>query len=474
LIKTTNNITTNIMIYRTIKELRDAYKSGATNPQDYISNVLSTIKELDKDNNSVISINEDYVKTVLDNLDQYSDKPLYGIPCLIKDNILVSGLGVTAQSKILKGHNAAYTSDVAQALIDNGAVIIGYTNMDEFAFGSSTEYSGYGNVTKNAFDKTKVAGGTSGGSAVAVALDLVPFALGTDTGGSVRQPASFNGVYGFRPTYGAISRYGVIASASSFDQVGPIANCVEDVELIYSILKGKKPKDQTSIQLAEINNTTKPTIGICTEFMSNLDDSVESKFSTLINKLKESYEVKSINLPHTKYILPVYYILQTVEAASNLERFDQIRYASTQTIGGADDLFFKAREAEFGEEVKRRIMLGTYTSSAGYYDAYYNQACKVRKIIQDEYAQAFKEVDVLIMPACPFPAWDIGGKTADPMAMYTADIMTVSQPIAKLPAMTLPLSKKSELPIGLQIVGAEGRDTDLLSIAKLLDTIVDK
>jgi aspartyl-tRNA(Asn)/glutamyl-tRNA(Gln) amidotransferase subunit A len=462
------------MIYRTIGELSEVYTSGLTTPLEYITKLLSTIKETDKDNNSVISINEEYAKKVLETIETKKGKKLYGIPCLIKDNILVQGLNVTAQSKILKGHVAAYTSDVAQALIDEGAVIIGYTNMDEFAFGSSTEFSGYGNVTKNAYDKTKVAGGTSGGSAVAVALDLVPFALGTDTGGSVRQPASFNGVYGFRPTYGAISRYGVIASASSFDQVGPIANNVEDVELIYSILKGKKPKDQTSIILNPLINTIKPTIGICSEFMSNLDDSVESKFTTLIDKLKLSYEVKTINLPHTKYILPVYYILQTVEAASNLERFDQIRYAQTQTIGGADDLFFKAREAEFGEEVKRRIMLGTYTSSAGYYDAYYNQACKVRKIIQDEYAKAFEEVDVLIMPACPFPAWDIGGKTADPMAMYTADIMTVSQPIAKLPAMTLPLSKKSELPIGLQIVGAEGRDLDLINIAKLVDTIVEK
>lgn len=459
------------MIYRTISELSSAYATGITTPQEYILKLLSTIKDSDKDNNSVIAINEEYVKKILSSIEIKKGKKLYGIPCLIKDNILLEGMEVRAQSKILNGHKAAYTSDVANALVDEGAVIIGYTNMDEFAFGSSTEYSGYGNVTKNAYDKTKVAGGTSGGSAVAVALDLVPFALGTDTGGSVRQPAAFNGVYGFRPTYGAVSRYGVIASASSFDQVGPIANNVEDIELIFGILKGKKSGDQTSIEIKKDESTSKPTIGICSEFMSNLDDSVESKFTTLIDKLKQSYEIKSINLPHTKYILPVYYILQTVEAASNLERFDQIRYAQTQPIANADDLFFKAREAEFGEEVKRRIMLGTYTSSAGYYDAYYNQACKVRKIIQDEYAQAFKEVDVMIMPACPFPAWDIGGKTQDPMAMYTADIMTVSQPIAKLPAISMPLSSKEELPIGLQIVGAEGKDMELLTIAKALESM---
>lgn len=459
------------MIYHTIKELREAYHSSTTNPKEYITQLLNVIESMDSNNQSVVRINKDYTFKSIDNLPEDKSLPLWGIPCLIKDNILVEGLEVNAQSRILKGYKASYTSDVAQSLIDAGAIIIGYTNMDEFAFGSSTEYSGYGQITKNASDTTRVAGGTSGGSAVAVALKLVPFALGTDTGGSVRQPASFNGVYGLRPTYGAVSRYGVIASASSFDQVGPIANSIEDVELVYSVLKGKKPLDQTSINLTQSNETKKIRVGVCKEFVTNLEDQVEEKFKELIGKLSGEYELIDISLPHTKYILPVYYILQTVEAASNLERFDQIRFASTTQIDSKDDLYFGPRNIELGDEVKRRIMLGTYTSSAGYYDAYYNQACKVRKIIQDEYAKAFENCDVLLMPACPFPAWKIGEKSLDPMAMYTADIMTVSQPIAKLPALIIPLSKAEQLPVGLQIVGAEKSDEILINIAKNLEKV---
>jgi aspartyl-tRNA(Asn)/glutamyl-tRNA(Gln) amidotransferase subunit A len=459
------------MIYRTIKELKEAYISGITTPDKYINELFDVVSSMDESNQSIVRLNKDYALKSITQLSKDTSLPLWGIPCLIKDNILVEGLEVNAQSKILKGYIAAYTSDVAQSLIDAGAIIIGYTNMDEFAFGSSTEYSGYGQVTKNANDKDRVAGGTSGGSAVAVALNIVPFALGTDTGGSVRQPASFNGVYGLRPTYGAVSRYGVIASASSFDQVGPIANSVEDIELVYSVLKGKQPKDQTSINIISTPTTSKLRVGVCKEFVENLEDQVESKFKSLVSTLANDYELVDISLPHTKYILPVYYILQTVEAASNLERFDQIRYASTTNIDSKDDLYFSPRSIELGEEVKRRIMLGTYTSSAGYYDAYYNQACKVRKIIQDEYSSAFTKVDVLLMPACPFPAWKIGEKSMDPMAMYTADIMTVSQPIAKLPAMIIPLSSDNELPVGLQLVGAEQSDDELLKIAKKLELV---
>jgi aspartyl-tRNA(Asn)/glutamyl-tRNA(Gln) amidotransferase subunit A len=459
------------MIYHTIKELSQAYSSGITSPKQYIESLLDQISVLDAGTQSIVRIISDYAMESIANLPSDRTLPLWGIPCLIKDNILVEGLEVNAQSKILKGYKASYTSDVVQSLIDAGAIIIGYTNMDEFAFGSSTEYSGYGQVTKNAKDSERVAGGTSGGSAVAVALGLVPFALGTDTGGSVRQPASFNGVYGLRPTYGSVSRYGVIASASSFDQVGPITNSVEDLELVYSVLKGKKPKDQTSINIVSAPSKGKLRLGVCKEFVENLEDSVESKFKSLIATLNQEYELIDVSLPHTKYILPVYYILQTVEAASNLERFDQIRFASTTTINSKDDLYFSPRSIELGDEVKRRIMLGTYTSSAGYYDAYYNQACKVRKIIQDEYAKAFESVDVLLMPACPFPAWKIGEKSIEPMSMYTADIMTVSQPIAKLPAMIIPLSNKGELPIGLQLVGAEQSEEILMDIAKKIETI---
>ena len=462
-------------VYKTIKNLQESYKNNITTPKEYIKNLLETIQDLDKDNQSIVSIDKVLVESLLQNLeDNYpttNSLPLWGIPCLIKDNILLEGQEVNAQSKILKGYIAPYTSDVARKLIEAGAIIIGRTNMDEFAFGSSTEFSGFGQVTKNAHDTTKVAGGTSGGSAVAIALGLVPFALGSDTGGSIRQPASFNGIYGLRPTYGSVSRYGVIASASSFDQVGPLANCLEDIELVYSILKGKEVNDQTSINLPDLIAISKPRIGIAKEFLENLNPEVKEAFDELINKVKNSYDLVEIELPHTKYILPVYYILQTVEASSNLERFDQVRFARSVEILESKDLYYKARETELGDETKRRIMLGTYTSSAGYYDAYYNQACKVRKIIQDEYQLAFTKIDALIMPACPFPAWDIGGKTDDPMAMYTADIMTVSQPIAKLPALVVPLAMSNNLPVGLQIVAKENNDINLLAIAKLIEEL---
>jgi aspartyl-tRNA(Asn)/glutamyl-tRNA(Gln) amidotransferase subunit A len=344
------------MLYHTISSMLEAYRTGVVSPLEYLKTLEENVKSLDSQNTSIIQFTFEYARSMAAKLPDDKNLKLWGVPFLIKDNILVEGLHSSAQSKLLANHKAAYTSDVAKALIEEGALIIGYTNMDEFAFGSSTEYSGFGNITKNAHDLSKVAGGTSGGSAVAVALKLVPFALGTDTGGSIRQPASFNGVYGLRPTYGSVSRYGVIASASSFDQVGPLANNIEDVELVYNILRGKKNKDQTSINIAQ-EVTTKPKIGICKEFLTNLDDSVEKPFNELIVKLRNNYEVIDISLAHTKYILPVYYILQTVEAASNLERFDQIRYSQTTSIANSDELFFKPRELELGEEVKRRIML---------------------------------------------------------------------------------------------------------------------
>jgi aspartyl-tRNA(Asn)/glutamyl-tRNA(Gln) amidotransferase subunit A len=482
------------MIYKTIDSIKNAYISGEVTPFEYIKNICESIKVLDQDVCSLVKLYPENALLQLENLvdktkiedanfiagEKVSEKifenfPLFAIPFLVKDNILVEGFTVTAQSKILENYKAVYTADVILKLQKAGAIVIGQTNMDEFAFGSSTEFSGFGNVTRNPSDLTKVAGGTSGGSAAAVALGLVPFALGTDTGGSIRQPASFTGTYGLRPTYGSVSRFGVIPSASSFDQVGPIANSLEDLEIIYKIIGGVSSNDQTSIKLidhkAPLGVGEKIKIAYVKEFQEGIDVKVGKVFSNFLKSLSSNttFEVIEIELPLTKYILPVYYILQTVEAASNLERFDQIRFAKSCEILNSSELYFKPREEKLGEEVKRRIMLGTFTSSAGYYDAYYNKACQVRSMIQKEYADVFNSgIDAILMPASPFPAFEIGGKITDPMAMYTADIMTVSQPIARIPAIVIPFTKVDELPVGLQIVGKEGSDLNLIKIADQL------
>jgi aspartyl-tRNA(Asn)/glutamyl-tRNA(Gln) amidotransferase subunit A len=466
--------------YKNIEDLHKAYFLGQTNPTTYINDLIDNILELDVNTESIVRIYKDEANKQLETLATFANKEdleLYGVPFLIKDNIMYEGFEVTAQSKILSGYRAVYTAKVVKRLTQKGAICIGQTNMDEFAFGSSTEQSGFGQVTKNQIDNTKVAGGTSGGSAVAIGLGLVPFALGTDTGGSIRQPASFTGVYGFRPTYGSVPRVGAIASASSFDQIGPFASSLDDLALVYNILRGVSTEDQTSIDIKD-NYTNidddKLSVAIVPEFLQGLNPEVSKFFTDLIIKLKRDPKiiVKEQNLPLTPYILPVYYILQTVEASSNLERFDQIRFAKSVEVLEKAHLFNNPREQLLGDETKRRIMLGTYTSSAGYFDAYYNQACKVRSLIQKEYQLLFDNSDILIMPASPFEAFDIGGKTHNPIAMYTADIMTVSQPIARLPGLVIPFGKSSGMPVGLQIVSKEGSDLKLLLNAKIITEIL--
>ena len=469
-----------------IKSIRDQYFVASdfrVSVTDYITSLIDSIAVKDSDTNSVIrvckirALEQSKLLDGLNELDK-NNLPLFGVPYFVKDNILVKRLEVTAQSKILNGYIASYSADVVVRLEKLGAVLIGQTNMDEFAFGSSTEQSGYGNITRNPANLDKVSGGTSGGSAVSVALGLVPFALGTDTGGSVRQPASFTGVYSMRPTYGTISRFGVIASASSFDQVGVLSANLEDLETVVKILEIKSTNDQTSIatlneeKISEVINVV-----VCNEFLEGLDANVKNKFDNVINILASNprYNVNYVSLQLTKYVLPVYYILQTVEASSNLERFDQVRYGKQIGLDPqlpmlSKDMYFGARSTLIGDEAIRRIMLGTYTSSAGYYDAYYNQACKIRSMIKNEYINLFKTGDVLIMPASPFTAFDIGGKISDPISMYTADIMTVSQPISKLPAVVIPLKVETgEMPIGLQIVGSEYKDLSLLEICNTIE-----
>jgi aspartyl-tRNA(Asn)/glutamyl-tRNA(Gln) amidotransferase subunit A len=459
----------------TISEIHSLYFQKTAKVVEIIEYFLSKIVHGDGEIQSVVRMNSKVALKLAKNLDEelqlilfedlIKSKPLFGIPFALKDNVLIQDQPLTAQSRILEGYIASYSSDIYKHLEDAGAILVAQTNMDEFAFGSSTEYSGYGQITHNPHDLSRVPGGTSGGSAAIVAAGLVPFAIGTDTGGSIRQPASFCGVYGIRPTYGTVSRFGIVASASSFDQAGPLANSLEDCETILNVLKGKSQKDQTIVE-KKPQSMSRKVLGIPKQFFGEgLDTEVRNIIQTSIDKLAQTYSIKEIELPYSDQTLSVYYILQTVEAAANLERFDGVRYGKQVENG---ELFFASRGEYLGHETQKRIMLGTYTSSAGYYDAYYNKACQVRELIRRDYEKAFEEVDALLMPVSPFPAFKIGENTTDPLAMYLADTMTTSHPIAKIPGLSVPVGKISNLPVGLQIVGKEFGDDVLFEVARNL------
>ncbi len=407
---------------------------------------------------------------------------LTGIPLAIKDNILIQGRRVGAASKILEGYVAPYDATAIKKLKNAGAVFLGRTNCDEFAMGSSTENSAYG-VTKNLHDACRVAGGSSGGSAAAVAADLALSALGSDTGGSVRQPASFCGVVGFKPTYGAVSRYGLIAMGSSLDCIGPLAKTVEDVEIVFDAIKGSDPMDSTSIDL-KIRNSKFPArrsigaggeirnlqIGVPRSFVERegIDAEVLKDFNESLERLQKSgAKIVDVELPDVKYALPCYYIIMPAEASTNLARFDGVKYGLHKDGANLLGDYFKTRGAGFGPEPRRRILLGTYVLSAGYYDAYYGKAVAVRRRIAAMFAETFKQVDVIATPTSPAPAWRIGEKT-DPLSAYLADIFTVTANIAGIPAISLPSGKtKSGLPLGLQIMAAHGREDVLFAAGKL-------
>jgi aspartyl-tRNA(Asn)/glutamyl-tRNA(Gln) amidotransferase subunit A len=457
----------------TISEIHSLYSQKFVTVIEIVQYFIGKIEQGDSEINSTVRTNDILAVEIAKNLDRelsssvFDDlvktRPLFGIPFALKDNVLVQDQPLTAQSRILEGYVASYSSDIYKNLEQAGAVLVAQTNMDEFAFGSSTEYSGFGQITKNPNDLSRVPGGTSGGSAAIVAAGFVPFAIGTDTGGSIRQPASFCGVYGIRPTYGTVSRFGIVASASSFDQAGPLANSLEDCEIILKVLGGKSKKDQTSVE-SKSKSESKKILGIPKQFFTEgLDKEVLNIIQTSIDKLSKTYTIKEVDLPYSDQTLSVYYILQTVEAAANLERFDGVRYGKQVENG---ELFFASRGEFLGHETQKRIMLGTYTSSAGYYDAYYNKACQVRELIRKDYEKAFEEVDALLMPVSPFPAFKIGENTADPLAMYLADTMTTSHPIAKIPGLSVPVGKIGNLPVGLQIVGKEFGDDMLFEVAR--------
>ncbi|MBU3896022.1 Asp-tRNA(Asn)/Glu-tRNA(Gln) amidotransferase subunit GatA [Patescibacteria group bacterium] len=448
-----------------IKQIRQGLLKGEFSAKEIAQKYLSQIEKSKLD--AFISVCPDLALKKAKEADEIiaSKKelsPLAGIPCAIKDNILVSGIRCTAGSRILEKYIAPYNATVIEKM---SAVILGKTNLDEFGMGASTENSAF-MTTKNPHDLTRVPGGSSGGSAAAVSAKECVFALGSDTGGSIRQPSSFSGVVGFKPSYGAVSRYGLIAFASSLEQIGPIAENVEDAEIVFKAIMGKDEKDSTSVSITE-DRIGDFKIGIPKEyFVSGLDPEVEKTIKSAVKKIEDAgIKIEEISLPHTEYALACYYIIAPSEASANLARYDGIKYGLSEK---AEDLlsgYLKTR-ASFGPEVKRRIMLGTYSLSSGYYDAYYLKAQTVRNLICQDFEKAFKKVDLILTPVSPTVAFKIGEKK-DPLSMYLSDIFTVAVNLAGLPAISIPC--KHSLPVGLQIIGKRFSDFKVLSSASFIE-----
>lgn len=408
---------------------------------------------------------------------------LAGIPIGIKDNLCTKGIPTTCASHILQNFVPPYESTVTQKLIDAGAVMVGKANLDEFAMGGSTETSAF-QKTGNPWDLSRVPGGSSGGSAAAVAAEECPIALGSDTGGSIRQPASFCGIVGLKPTYGLVSRYGLVAFASSLDQIGPFGRSVEDTAILLNEIAGHDPKDATSlkVKIPDYTQFLKPDlkgkrVGVIKEtFGEGLDPQVETAVRAAIDQLKAlGAEVKEISCPRFRYGIAAYYIIAPSEASANLARYDGVKYGAR--IEDADNLmemYTRTRSQGFGAEVKRRIMIGTYALSAGYYDAYYLKAQKVRTLIKQDFEQAFEQVDVLVSPTAPTTAFKIGDKSTDPLSMYLVDLMTIPVNLAGLPGMSVPCGFDSDgLPIGLQIIGGVLREDNIFQVGYAYEQATD-
>ncbi len=467
------------------QEIYNKIKEGELKYSEYISNILNNIN---KDINAFISLNKNInTEEIENNIKEGKERKLEGLTFGIKDNILVKGINATAGSKMLKDYVGVYDATVVKKIREAGGVIVGKTNMDEFAMGSSNETSYFG-VVKNPHDLNKVPGGSSGGSAASVAGLMVDVALGSDTAGSIRQPASFCGVVGFKPTYGAVSRFGLISMCSSLDVIGPIANSVSDCEKVFNVIAGKDDYDATSLDVLEedkewnIDDVKKLVVGVPKEyFVDGVDEEVKEKVHNFIEKLKDmGVKVKEISLPYSEYAIACYYIIMPAEVSSNLARYDNVRYGSKidslkeLDIKSLRDLYFKTRGDGFGTEVKRRVLLGTYVLSKGFYDQYYTKAQKVRRLIKNDFDKAFSEVDIILTPTCPDKAFNFGEKNKDPIAMYLSDVFTVPMNLAGIPAINLPLAKsKDGLPIGLQLVMQEKLDKRLLKISKVVENLIN-
>lgn len=453
----------------TIHQAHEAMKKGEYTPWDLAQKYLKNIEAKNKEINAYLEVFSDIKEQCEAAAARFKDGTatlLTGIPCAVKDNILIKGKKAGAASKILENYVATYDATAIEKLKKEGVVFLGRVNMDEFAMGGSTENSAYG-VTKNPIDSTRVSGGSSGGSAAAVAMDGALIALGTDTGGSVRQPASFCGVVGLKPTYGAISRYGMMAMAASLNQIGTIAPTVTDTEIFFNAIKGKDPKDSVSIDLTEVQLPKKIVVGVPDFERNGVQSDVLKNFDESIERFKKlGYEIKDISLPHIKYALAVYYVVMPAEVSSDMARFDGVKYGlHVDGKDGIDD-YFVTRAKGLGKEVRRRILLGTYVLSSGYYDAYYNKANIVRELIREDFRKAFESVDVILTPTAPTPAFKIGEKTSDPLQMYLEDIFTVTANLTGNPAMSIPSGFSGKLPIGIQMTARHGEEATLFAVGK--------
>ncbi len=459
----------------TIKDASVALRDGEYTSVQLTEAVLTNAKKENPEINAYAEIFEDAVELAAKAdalIARKEGGPMTGIPVSIKDNMLYQGKESTSGSMILRGHKATYNGTAVEKLIAGGAVIIGRTNMDEFAMGSSTETCAYGQV-KNPIDPTRVPGGSSGGAAASLTMGGALGSYGSDTGGSIRQPAAFCGIVGLKPTYGAVSRYGLMALASSLDQIGPFGKTVEDTRLLFDAVRGHDPMDSTSVPEAHALRAKRDapktlTIGIPEAFidMDGMDADVRENFRATIARLEASgHKIKPIDLPSMPRSLAVYYIIQPAEASANLARYDGIRFGFSKSADRLREVYTETRGEGFGKEVRRRILLGTYVLSAGYYDAYYNKAVAVRRMIMEEMKKAFSEVDVIATPTTPSPAWKLGAMNADPLKMYLEDIFTVPANIAGVPSISIPSGVVTRdgvvLPVGIQFM-ADAFNEDVL------------
>ena len=463
------------------QEIRQRIAAGDVSAREVCEAAFAQIARADGEVKAFLTLAPERALTQAARIDarpELRQRPLAGVPIAVKDNLCTRGLPTTAGSKILEGYLPPYDATAVARLEAAGAIVVGKTNCDEFAMGSSNENSAYF-PTRNPWDLSRAPGGSSGGSAAAVAARMVPIALGSDTGGSVRQPAAFCGVVGLKPTYGRVSRYGLLAFGSSLDQIGPLTRSAHDAALVLGVMAGRDPHDATSSDspvddyVSRLDSSVSGLrIGVPRDLVDRGGDAdVRERFEAALATLVElGATLVDVLLPHAEYAIPVYYLVATAEASSNLARYDGVRYGVRPTLDREDglaELYDRTREAGFGPEVKRRIMLGTYVLSAGYYDAYYLRAQRVRTLIRQDYEQALRSVDTVVMPTSPSTAFGLGERVNDPLQMYLADIFTVSANLAGLPALSVPcgVGGASRMPVGLQLVGAPFEEGRLLAIA---------
>ena len=471
--------------YQSASEIAELVSTGKISAIEILERHLNHIEEYEKDVHAFNLVTIDEARAAAEETDKLIAKgekigPLAGVPVAIKDNLCTKGIPTTASSKILEGWKPPYDATVVKKLKEAGATIVGKTNLDEFAMGSSTENSAFG-PTRNPHDLTCVPGGSSGGSAAAVAAGFAPIAIGSDTGGSIRQPASLCGVVGVKPTYGGVSRYGLLAFASSLDQVGPFATSVKDAAIVHEVIGGYDPLDSTSIKQAPNSflnvfdkDISKLKVGVISELMGGIDGithEVIEQANKAVSVLSDAgAQVEEVSLPAALYCLSAYYLIAPAEASSNLSRYDGVRYGLRIDGTNLNEMNVNTRTEGFGDEVKRRIMLGTYALSAGYYDAYYGKALKVRRLLAENFADLYKNYDVLLSPTSPCTAFKLGEKVSDPMTMYVNDICTIPSNLVGHPAISIPFGKGQDgMPIGVQILAPPMKEPVMYQVAHTLE-----